>query len=243
LRFNKKPGDTSNDTLGLSPYSQPDKFNDSNGNLVPIDILRVDEQSRLTLTKRVKQVLPFEPGDKIAIYEDKVNPNKLVCKIQHRKQIVSRLTITKHVMIGEVSGDGKGSDGVAISVTSEEQRSVSSLNVGNVKSPKHAKIILVDDDQDILYTCKTALSSYPDSKEYNIETFTDAPTALARFLEARNNSSYDLVVTDIRMHRLNGIQLYQIMKALDPSIKILFISGLDSAKEITSILPNVRLRI
>jgi DNA-binding response OmpR family regulator len=43
------------------------------------------------------------------------------------------------------------------------------------------------------------------------------------------------------MQGLNGVQIYQILKALDKNVKILFISGLDSAEEIISVLPNVTL--
>jgi DNA-binding response OmpR family regulator len=43
------------------------------------------------------------------------------------------------------------------------------------------------------------------------------------------------------MQDLNGVQLYQILKALDKNVKVLFISGLDSAQEIISVLPNVSL--
>jgi DNA-binding response OmpR family regulator len=81
--------------------------------------------------------------------------------------------------------------------------------------------------------------------EYNVDTFTDAREALKHFLEVRNNqnkkSDYDPVITDIRMPGLNGIQLYQILKALDLMLKVLFISALDSAQEIISVLPNVKL--
>lgn len=41
------------------------------------------------------------------------------------------------------------------------------------------------------------------------------------------------------MPGLNGIQLYQILKALDPKLKVLFISALDSAQEIISVLPSI----
>jgi CheY-like chemotaxis protein len=72
--------------------------------------------------------------------------------------------------------------------------------------------------------------------------------ALKRFLQVlnatnkdSNSSYYKLVITDLRMQGLNGVQFYQILKALDKNIKILFISGLDTAEEIISVLPNVTL--
>jgi DNA-binding NarL/FixJ family response regulator len=52
-----------------------------------------------------------------------------------------------------------------------------------------------------------------------------------------NASYFSLVITDIRMPGLNGIQLYQILKALCPNVKILFISALDAAQELVTSLP------
>jgi FixJ family two-component response regulator len=42
------------------------------------------------------------------------------------------------------------------------------------------------------------------------------------------------------MPGLNGTQLYQILKALSTNIKVLFISGLDAAQEIVSMLRSVK---
>ena len=52
-------------------------------------------------------------------------------------------------------------------------------------------------------------------------------------------SNYSLVITDIRMPGLSGIQLYQILKALSANVKILFISALDAAQDLVSALPSV----
>ena len=56
-----------------------------------------------------------------------------------------------------------------------------------------------------------------------------------------NPSYYDLVVMDIRMPSLNGLQLYYRIKAINPDIKVLFVSALDVAKEMVSILPGVKI--
>jgi CheY-like chemotaxis protein len=42
------------------------------------------------------------------------------------------------------------------------------------------------------------------------------------------------------MPGVNGLQLYSRMKAIDPEIKIIFLSALDAAEELLSILPGVR---
>jgi two-component system, OmpR family, response regulator ChvI len=99
---------------------------------------------------------------------------------------------------------------------------------------KHApNIMLVDDDPDILLTYKSILVD----ENYNIETFTDAQAALKHFSQS-NPSNYDLVLLDIRMPGLNGLQLYYKLKAINMAIKIIFVSALDAADELLSIIPG-----
>jgi CheY-like chemotaxis protein/predicted transcriptional regulator len=94
-------------------------------------------------------------------------------------------------------------------------------------------IMIVDDESDVLLTYESFLSY----AGFNVSTFADSYEALRDF--ASNPRFYDLVILDIRMENLNGLQLYQSMKAMNPSSKILFASALDAAKELTSILPDV----
>jgi CheY-like chemotaxis protein/class 3 adenylate cyclase len=98
-------------------------------------------------------------------------------------------------------------------------------------------ILLVDDEPDTLLTYKTFLL---DIEGYNVDAFTDSQEALQYFAQV-NSSYYDLVVMDIRMPSLNGLQLYYRIKAINPDIKVLFVSALDLAKEMVSILPGVKI--
>ena len=94
-------------------------------------------------------------------------------------------------------------------------------------------IMVVDDEPDVLLTYESFLSY----AGFSVSTFGDSYEALKDF--ASNPRLYDLVILDIRMENLNGLQLYQSMKAMNPSSKILFASALDAAKELTSILPDI----
>jgi CheY-like chemotaxis protein len=97
-------------------------------------------------------------------------------------------------------------------------------------------IMIVDDEPDTIFTYKSLLSA----EGYNVQTFTDAQEALKHFVQLPDPSShYSLVLLDIRMPRLNGLQLFYRIKAISPATRIMFISALDIAEELTSILPNI----
>jgi CheY-like chemotaxis protein len=95
-------------------------------------------------------------------------------------------------------------------------------------------IMVVDDEPDALLTYKTFLAT----EGYNVDAFTDPQQALKCFA-TKKPSYYNLVVMDIRMPGLNGLQLYYRLKAMNMSVKILFVSALDAAGELISILPDV----
>ena len=86
----------------------------------------------------------------------------------------------------------------------------------------------------ILFTYRMFLRAY----DYHITSFTDPLIALNYIRDIPNFD--DLwVILDIRMKDLNGFQLYQQIKFIDPSIKILFVTSLDILDELLSIVPGV----
>jgi two-component system response regulator ChvI len=93
-------------------------------------------------------------------------------------------------------------------------------------------IMIVDDEPDTLFTYEWFLSE----EGYNVEAFTDPQEALKHFVQLEASSYYQLVLLDIRMPRLNGLQLFNTIKTLSPDTKILFCSALDTAEELVSIL-------
>jgi CheY-like chemotaxis protein/class 3 adenylate cyclase len=100
-----------------------------------------------------------------------------------------------------------------------------------------ANIMVVDDEPDALFTYKCLLSV----EGYNVEAFTDPQEALKHFVQLQDPSSYyQLVLLDIRMPRLNGLQLFYKIKSLSPNTKIMFCSALDIAEELVSILPDIK---
>jgi CheY-like chemotaxis protein len=97
-------------------------------------------------------------------------------------------------------------------------------------------IMVVDDEPDTLFTYESFLSD----EGYNVKAFTDSLEALKHFVQLPDPSSYyKLALLDVRMPRLNGLQLFYKMKTFSPKIKIMFCSALDVAEELTSILPDI----
>ena len=98
----------------------------------------------------------------------------------------------------------------------------------------HGNLMLVEDEPDVLLAFKTILVS----EGYNVDTFSDSFEALKHFVKL-NRPYYDLVILDIRMRGMNGIQLYQKLKRIDDHVRVTFVSALDAAEEIVSILPEL----
>jgi CheY-like chemotaxis protein len=98
----------------------------------------------------------------------------------------------------------------------------------------HGNLMLVEDEHDILFAFKAILKS----EGYNVDTFTDSFEALKHFIKL-NRPYYDLVILDIRMRGMNGIQLYQKLKRIDDDLRVIFVTALDAARELISIIPNL----
>ncbi len=115
-----------------------------------------------------------------------------------------------------------------------ESNSLESSDKLHESSTQNPSIMVVDDEPDVLLTYESFLSN----AGFNVSTFEEPYKALADFTS--NPRLYDLIILDIRMENLNGLQLYQCMKAINPTSKLLFASALDAAKELTSILPDIQ---
>ena len=140
-------------------------------------------------------------------------------------------------VIESLIGDGnlremlakKSSD---IATSSVVEGSSSTLRQAELRG--HGNLMLVEDEPDVLFAFKTILIS----EGYNVDTFTDSFEALKHFIKL-NRPYYDLVILDIRMHGMNGIQLYQKLKRIDCDVRVIFATALDAAQELVSIIPDL----
>lgn len=86
------------------------------------------------------------------------------------------------------------------------------------------RILLVDDEETIRYVLKEALVS----EGYKVDVARDAFQALERFKMA----SYDLIITDIKMRGMDGIQLIREIKKSDSNLKIVIITAYGSLETV-----------
>ncbi|HLN33988.1 MAG TPA: response regulator [Nitrososphaeraceae archaeon] len=139
-------------------------------------------------------------------------------KLSHKNQYISKLNNTRGPQFSVLAGQR---DQV------EYEKEYRDYN--NIK-----KIILVDDDPEVLYTFKSFLTEF----KYNVNSFTDYEQALQYM---RSNPFYDnlLIITDIVLKKLNGLQFYLQAKTIDPTIKFLFITAYDIVDEVISVIPGL----
>jgi CheY-like chemotaxis protein len=79
------------------------------------------------------------------------------------------------------------------------------------------RILAVDDEPVIGVSIKFALARVG----YSVEVATNAEEALKRFADGK----YDVVITDLQMPRITGLELAERLKAQSPSVKIMLLSG------------------
>lgn len=81
-----------------------------------------------------------------------------------------------------------------------------------------------------------------DGDIFKVDTFTNGWNALEA-LDSHPPDYYDLVLTDIRMPRMNGFELYRKIKEKNPSMKIVFITAFEINKEeFSKVLPSIEVK-
>ncbi len=105
---------------------------------------------------------------------------------------------------------------------------------GITKKTRNPKILLIDDEVDDLLVLQYFLTL----EGFEVKAFSSSREALKHFIEMEP-STYDLVISDIRMPELNGFQLYSKLRAVKNDVKILFATCLEIAEEMLTLLPDL----
>jgi len=93
------------------------------------------------------------------------------------------------------------------------------------------RILLVDDEEDIVSVMRRGL----ERQGLEVDAFTSPSEALASF----TTDVYDLLILDIRMPGMTGIQLLREIKNIEPNVKVLFLTAFEiQEKEWHMVLPH-----
>jgi DNA-binding response OmpR family regulator len=79
------------------------------------------------------------------------------------------------------------------------------------------KILLVDDEPDIIYSIRRVL----EINGFIVDSYTDPTLALSNF----KPRLYDLLLLDIKMPEISGLDLHQKMNKIDSNVKICFLTA------------------
>ena len=79
------------------------------------------------------------------------------------------------------------------------------------------RILIVDDEPDLTKICVLALEHYG----YKVDAFNDPQEALSKY----KPGTYDLIILDIKMPKMDGFELYQEIKKKDNNAKVCFLTA------------------
>jgi CheY-like chemotaxis protein len=99
-----------------------------------------------------------------------------------------------------------------------------------------SNIMIIEDEPDLLFSYKAILQE----EGHNVYGFVDPYEALEALLDFYNyrEKKIDLLIINIKMPRLNGLQVYKTFKSVDENIKTLFVSALAEANELLRVYPG-----
>jgi two-component system, OmpR family, response regulator ChvI len=99
--------------------------------------------------------------------------------------------------------------------------------------PSETRVLIIDDEKDITSSLKIGLSH----RGFKVDTFNDPVQALALY----KPGSYDLIILDIRMPRMNGFEFFREVKKVDKAVKICFLTAFEVyTDEFKRLFPNMK---
>jgi two-component system, NtrC family, response regulator HydG len=109
-----------------------------------------------------------------------------------------------------------------------DQQSVNSTGATNTNK----KLVVVDDDMVI----QELLVAYFRPKGYDVITFSDAESAL---LASKNkNSKWDILISDLQLPQMSGLDFIESLKKIRPELPIIFITATNSVETAIKAIEN-----
>ena len=102
-------------------------------------------------------------------------------------------------------------------------------------STKKCLVLVVDDEQLIEQYVQAVLQRYG----YGTASFTNGKEALDSF--SQSPDSFDLIISDIKMPSIDGIELARIVAVIKPDIRIILMTGQTEKLAEARSIPNVRI--
>jgi DNA-binding response OmpR family regulator len=97
------------------------------------------------------------------------------------------------------------------------------------------RLLVVDDERDVANALKAGL----ETKGFSVDVFYDPVEALASF----QPGTYDLIISDIKMPRMNGFEMVYEMKKRDNGVQVIFLTGfVDLMKEVNKLFTKLNVR-
>ena len=106
---------------------------------------------------------------------------------------------------------------------------------GSDKDQPRTRLLIVDDEYDIVQVLKLGLQQ----NGFLVEGFTNPEEALQSFKS--NAESYCLLLSDVRMPGLTGIQLARKVKEINPNVKVILMTAFEiTDNEFSTVFPSTK---
>lgn len=117
-------------------------------------------------------------------------------------------------------------------VTTKMNNSAAFLPLTRHQEERKKRIMTVDDEADVVFCLSEFLQ---ETGLFEVDGFTDPERALSDF----RPSKYDLVILDIRMPKMDGLELYRKIKLLDRNVDICFLTAVNDFSEYRVVYPDI----
>jgi len=99
------------------------------------------------------------------------------------------------------------------------------------------KILLVEDEKDIL----NLFQKFFKNNGFHVSAFLEPLLAVQEFMKNNDDNDYDLVISDIRMPEMNGIELASIIRKKNKDIPIILMTAYNTIDIEPSILKSLNI--